>query len=110
MDFKQLQILPNQKLLLISMCADLFPNKTFEICEVEDALFLTIDKSVRIHWLEFCMFHLSRAIAENYNTVYPDEKQAFIIDLMMKKMLNFSKLDKVHPIDFLFEVYQKSNK
>lgn len=110
MIFSSLQISNNQKELMINMSLDLFPGKVFEANETEGNLFITIDKVIKIHWFEFCVFYLSKSIAENFNTVYPDEKQAFIIDLMMKKMLNFSKLDKVHPIDFLFEVYQKSNK
>lgn len=85
MNFSPLRISNNQKELMINMCLDLFPGKFFEANEIEGNLFLTIDKTVKINWVEFCIFHLSRAIAENYNTVYPDEKQAFIIDLMMKK-------------------------
>lgn len=110
MNFLPLQISNNQKELIINICLDLFPGKVFEVNEIEGNLFLIIDKNVKINWFEFCVFYLSRAIAENFNTVYPDEKQAFIIDLMMKKMLNFSKIEKLHPIDFLFEVYEKSNK
>lgn len=98
---------------LLQMCDDLFP-------EYESIIFdshlhtLTFLKNtgeyVKIHWFELCVVYLSERISESLNTVYPKEKYGFIIDLMMKKMLNFSVMEKKHPVDFLYEMYQKTFK
>jgi len=109
---------------LLQMCNDLFPE--FEevifdsIIDLNESIihtgnlcFIKLLKesprgNVVINWFEVCVIHLSQKIAESYNTVYPKEKHAFIVDMMMKRMLDYSSLDKIHPVDYLFEMYQKT--
>lgn len=92
---------------LLQMCDDLFPQYKNINLDISDGyLFDNLDLS--IHWFEVCVMHLPKKIAENFNTVYPKEKHAFIVDMMMKKMLDYSNLEKVHPVDYLFEMYEKT--
>ena len=101
-----------QEKKILEMCDDLFFEFSINKEIINENLFFIFEKNnskTFIHWFELCITHLPQKIANNFNTVYPKEKHAFIIDLMMKKMLNFSNLEKVHPIDFLFEMYKKTN-
>ena len=96
-----------QKDKLLQMCNDLFPQyKCIEFDITGEYLFDGSELS--IHWFEACVMHLPEKIAEGFNTVYPKEKHAFIVDMMMKKMLGYSNLEKVHPVDYLYEMYEKT--
>lgn len=108
-----------QKVKLIEMCNDLFSeynkvsygcflNKNEDFVEDDDLFFERKESNVSIPWFEICVVELPKRIAESINTVYPKEKQAFMIDMMMKKMLDFSVVENQHPVDYLYEMYQKT--
>lgn len=92
---------------LLHMCNDLFPQyKNIQFDIVDEYLF--DDSGLSIHWFEACVIYLPKKISEGFNTVYFKEKHAFIVDMMMKKMLDYSNAEKVHPVDYLFEMYEKT--
>lgn len=98
---------------ILEMCNDLFPDcKRVEISDMhmDNILFFFRNngRTLHIHWFELCVMELPKRIAEASNTVYPKDKHAFIIDMMMKKMLDFSPLEKEHPVDYLYKMYQKT--
>ena len=116
---EKLIISDEQKSKLVEMCKDLFVEYNdvkFEIHYsanekndvVESLLFFknSVEYS-KIPWFEVCVVYLPEKIAECLNTVYPNEKQALIVDLMMKKMLTFSVIEYEHPADYLYEIYKK---
>lgn len=95
---------------LIYMCDDLYPNFKIEIKTIEDDFFIIVkndDFIIEKHWFEFCIVDLPEILSENSNTVYPKEKNEFLVDMMLKKMLNYSTMQKSHPIEFLFDYYNK---
>jgi hypothetical protein len=103
----KLELSKEQGNKLLQMCNDLFPKyKHIEFDIADECLF--DDSGLSIHWFEACVVHLPKKIAEGFNTVYPKEKHAFIIDMMMKKMLDYSNFKKVHPVDYLYEMYEKT--
>jgi hypothetical protein len=93
---------------LSQMCDDLFPEYDFMEFQEEFCVFFNNNGIDKMHWFELCVIELPQRIAESLNTVYPRERQAQIVDLMMKKMLNFSSIDKKHPVDYLYEMYEKT--
>ncbi len=97
-----------QKDKLLQMCNDLFPEYEHFEFDVADGHLFIDGSELSIHWFEACVMHLPERIAENFNTVYPKEKHAFIVDMMMKKMLSYSPIDKIHPVDYLYEMYEKT--
>lgn len=102
-----LELSEGQKNKLLQMCDDLFPEYKHIEFDVADE-YLFDDSELSIHWFEACIVHLPKRIAESFSTVYPKEKHAFIVDMMMKKMLDYSSADKMHPVDYLFEMYEKT--
>lgn len=107
MKMSELQLSDEQINKLLQMCNDLFLQyKSIELDISDGHLF--DDSELSIHWFEACVMHLPEKIAEGFNTVYPKEKHAFIVDMMMKKMLGYSNLEKVHPVDYLYEMYEKT--
>jgi hypothetical protein len=108
---KTLDLTEEQKSKLVEMSKDLFPEYDTIVMFNDDNKMLFLKGSQAnspISWFELCIIHLPKRIAENFNTVYPKEKHALIIDLMMKKMLDYSSVDKTHPVDYLYEMYQKT--
>ena len=100
-----------QRIKLLQMCNDLFTdyeNVVFDSNLDFLIFYKNTEETITIHWFELCVIELSERISESLNTVYPKEKQALIIDLMMKKLLNFSVMEKKHPVDYLYEMYEKT--
>jgi hypothetical protein len=92
---------------LLIMCNDLFTDCD-DTSISEDNLFVCFKKEdvmEKHHWFELCIMELPEKLAECSNTVYPKDKQYFIVDMMMKRMLNFSNLVNIHPIDYLYMTY-----
>lgn len=108
----KLALTEEQRDRLLQMCNDLFPE--YDVVEYYDNTerchFLKEETETDIHWLELCILEISKRISGGFDTVYPKEKYAFIIDMMMKKMLDFSYVKKEHPIDYLYNLYQQTLK
>jgi hypothetical protein len=106
----KINLTDEQKNKLLQMCNDLFPE--YDIAEYFDntecCFFLKDGDETCIHWFELCVIEIPERIAEGLNTVYPKDNHAFIIDMLMKKMLNFSALKKEHPVDYLYKMYEKT--
>jgi len=109
---ERLALSKDQREKLLKMCYDLFPEYEAELIHIdlsdEFCSFLNISQTTKIHWFELCVLHLPERIADSFDTVYPKEKHALIIDMMMKKALNFSCAEKKHPVDYLYEMYEKT--
>ena len=106
----RIELSEEQKVKLEKMCFDLIVEHDRPI-QLEDGLMLFVNETgaeFKIHWFELCVVELPKRIAESYNTAYPKDKHAFIVDMMIKKILDFSYLIKVHPVDYLFEIYEKT--
>ncbi len=96
------------KKMLLEISNDLFTEfKKVEIDEFHGNYFLLFDDKVKLHWFEVCIMEIPERIAKTLNSVYPKERHSFIVDMMIKKMLKFSNLEKKHPVDFLYDIYKK---
>jgi len=110
---KKFELNSNQVELLLEMCTDLFTEANkIDIQPTDLGYFVSFDNINKIHWFELCVTELPRRIAENSNVIDVNEKHKFIIDLMMKRMLELAPIYKNnpfnHPVDFLFSLYQKN--
>lgn len=92
---KPLELSQEQKEKLILMCKALFPE--YDIFEIEkDGYLLFVNKKCpAIHWFEFCMTHLRKALKVHYDDLY-------------RTSIGISQ--DVHPIDYLYEQYLKLKK
>lgn len=95
------------KEMLETMVEDLFPECEFLLETCESNTYVNINGE-QIHWFEFCLINLSKKIADSYDTVYPKEKHAFIVDLLIKKLFDFSYVKKSHPVEYLYDAYKKT--
>src|SRR5574343_1250294 len=95
--FNRIQMTLDYASMLDEIVSDLFSQFNFKV-EIKDDDCFVVAGDCTIHWFEFCVVYITEAISQNFNTVYPKEKHEFIIDMMMKKLLNYSSLEKVHPI------------
>ena len=106
----------NQKNKLLEMCNDLCTE--FDSVEITTSKGETYVKFVGkenniIHWFQVCMLELPSRISQISNSEYPMETQWHIYEIMSKKMLAIHPLyknAKTHPIDYLYEQYQKTSK
>lgn len=109
MKMESLQLSKEQKEKLLLMFDDLFP--IYEDIFVDKDDFLCFG-DFRIHWFEFCVVHLPLRLSENFNTIDPQEKHRFLIDMMMKRLLKLSSIYENslinHPVDYLYEQYEKT--
>jgi len=119
----RLELTKKHKEKLSIMCDDLFPE--FETADIwsdeqmaDNFVTFTSDKKDApshyfcCHWLELCIVHIPKRIAEATETVDSQEKHRFLIDMMMKRMLalnsHFIDHPEKHPVDYLYEMYKKT--
>jgi hypothetical protein len=114
---EKLELSKEQINKLLQMCDDLFHEYEKVIIPNDYVVFLDKDSVIKdssYHWFELCVMQLPKRIAENTNTVDTEERHRFIVDMMVKRMLELYPTYKdhplKHPVDYLFEMYQKTLK
>lgn len=116
---KALQLTEKQKEMLLEMAKTMFPEYKYfnlhdgvcDLCTENTLDFAKIEKPTwnawqRIHWFEFCITYLSDKI------LYLKSKSLSRCklnhsEMLMEIMKNFYKEDSIHPIDYLYEQFNK---